>query len=78
MELDIGAYRISGEIEGNRFTGFVRPEQYDASIGHRRDRSSNEPNTAYISAKRVQGPSDADTPCPLDCQSILREASGCR
>lgn len=53
MELEMGPYQISGGIEGDRYTGVVRPEQFDVSIPYRRDRSSSDTRTAFISAKRV-------------------------
>lgn len=78
MELNIGPYRISGDVDGNRFSGFVRLNEYDVSIPYRRVRSSSDTRSAFISAKRVQRPPDAGRPSAIDCRSILREASGCR
>lgn len=77
MELTIGHLQIDGTIDEGRFSGFIRPEEFDASIPYPRDRRSSGPESAYISAERVQSMSLVDPWSPLDCRSILREDSGC-
>lgn len=77
MELTIGSLHVSGHIEDDRFSGFLRPEQYDVSIDDPDAQPSRRREVAYLRAERVRSASVIDDPRVLDCESLLREESGC-
>jgi len=78
LELVIDDLRISGRIENDQFTGFLRRQRWDVSTRQRsRRRRQSHSRSASLHARRVQSASTADRPSALECQSILREASGC-
>lgn len=78
LELTIDDLRISGRIEDDQFTGFLRRQQWDVSTRQRtRRRRESQFRSASLYARRVRSASAADRPSILECESILREANGC-
>lgn len=78
MELTVGRLRISGKIEDERFSGFLRLQQWDVSTSSRRRRRQSGLTTASLYAERVRSGGAAGAVPALDCRSILREADGCK
>lgn len=76
LELMFDDLRISGYIEDDEFTGYLRRRQWDVST-RRRYRRRSRFRSASLFARRVQSGTAADTPSILECRSILREANGC-
>lgn len=76
LELRINDLRISGSIEDGTFTGVLRRSQWSVTSRQQR-RSRSRFRSASLSARRIRSATSADAPSVLDCQSILREASGC-
>lgn len=80
MELTIDELRISGRIEDDQFTGFLRLQRWDVSTRTRqrtRRRRKRQFRSASLHARRVRSASAVDEPSVLKCESILREANGC-
>jgi len=76
LELSLDNLRISGYVENDQFTGFLRRRQWDVSI-RRQSRRRSQFRSASLFARRVQSAVTADTPSFLECRSLLREANGC-
>lgn len=79
LELRMNDLRISGSIEDGTFTGVLRRSQWSVTSRQQRQqrRSRSRFRSASLSARRIRSATSADAPSVLDCQSILREASGC-
>lgn len=78
LELTVDDLRISGRIEDDQFTGFLRRDQWDVSTTQRTRRQRRSSfRSASFHAQRVNSASTVDRPSILDCESILREADGC-
>lgn len=77
MELTLGQFSISGIIEDETFTGFLRRQQYDVSTPYPRKQSRRRSRTAPLYAHRIQSAAVEGAAPPLECESILREANGC-
>jgi len=77
LELTLDGLRISGYIEDDQLTGFLRRQQWDISTRRRQRRGRSRFRSASLSARRVKSATAADAPSILDCESILREANGC-
>lgn len=79
LELSIDDLRISGRIEDDQFTGFLRLQQWDVSTRQRtrRRRRTSRSHSASFYARRIRSASARDRPSVLECESILREANGC-
>lgn len=76
LELTLDDLRISGYIEDNQFTGFLRRARW--SVTERRwDRPQSRFRSVSLFARRVRGAPMADKPSVLECRSLLREANGC-
>ena len=79
LELTLGGLRISGYIEDDQFTGFLRRQEWGVA-SHRRTgrRARSQFRSASFYAKRVQSAMAADEPSVLECRSLLREVDDCR
>lgn len=79
LELVIDDLRISGRIQDDQFTGFLRRQQWDVSTRQRtrRRRRASHSHSASFYAQRVHSASGVTRPSLLECESILREADGC-
>ena len=79
LELTLDGLRISGYIEDDQFTGFLRHQQWDVTSRRRTDRRARSQfRSASFYAKRVQSAMAADKPSVLECRSLLREVDDCR
>ena len=78
LALALDDLRISGHIEDDQFTGFLRRQQWDVSSRRRYHRRRSRFRSASLFARRVQSAAAADTPSILECRSLLREANGCQ
>ena len=76
LELAFDDLRISGFIENDTFTGYLRRRQWDVSTRSRYRRRSRF-RSASLFARRVKSAVSADKPSALDCRSLLREADDC-
>lgn len=76
LELSFEDLRISGYVEDDQLTGFLRRRKWDVST-RRQSRRRSRFRSASFSARRVQSAAAADTPSILECRSLLREANGC-
>ena len=78
LELIIDQLRVSGRIEDDQFTGFLRRQQWGVTTRRRtRRRTRSHFRSTSFHAQRVRSASAADRPSILECESILREANGC-
>jgi hypothetical protein len=78
LELTIDDLRISGRIEDDQFTGFLRRDQWDVSTPQRaRRRTRASFRSASLYARRIRSASAVSRPSILECESILRETNGC-
>jgi hypothetical protein len=78
LELIIDELRVSGRIEDDQFTGFLRRQRWGVTTRRRtRRRTRSRFRSASVYARRVRSASAADRPSILECESILREANGC-
>jgi len=77
LELVIDDLRISGRIEDDQFTGFLRLQRWDVSTRTTRRRRERQFRSASLYARRVRSASAVDASSVLECESILREADGC-
>ena len=79
LELTLDGLRISGYIEDEQLTGFLRRQQWDVASRRRTDRRARSQfRSASFYAKRVQSATAADEPSVLECRSLLREVDDCR
>ncbi len=76
LELALDGLRISGYIEDDEFTGYLRRQQWDVSTRSQYRRRSRSRSVSLF-ARRIQGGTAADTPSILECRSLLREANDC-
>jgi len=77
MELTVGRLHISGQIENDQFSGFLRLRKWDVSVSSRRRRSRSGSSTAPLYAERIRSSVADDAVPALECTSILRETDGC-
>lgn len=70
MELQLDRVRITGDLEGNRFTGSVQKPVWDTARG-----DPWRGSTGYFVARRVRSESATGARNNLGCPSLLREVS---
>jgi hypothetical protein len=76
LELAFDDLRISGFIEDDKFTGYLRRRQWDVSTRSRYRRRSRF-RSASLFARRVESGVSADKPSALECEPLLRETDDC-
>ncbi len=76
LEIDLRDLRISGYIEDNQFTGFLRRPRWDVTA-RRQSRARSQFRSASLFARRVRSATAVDKPGVLACQSLLWEAGDC-
>ena len=76
LELTLDDLRISGHIEDDQFTAFLRRDQWDVRT-RRQTRTRSQFRSASLYATRIRSAAAADKPNILECRSLLREADGC-
>jgi len=76
LELTLDNLRISGYIEDDQFTGFLRRARWNVTT-RRQARTRSQFRSASLYARRIRSAAVADKPDVLECRSLLREASGC-
>lgn len=76
LELTLDDLRISGYIEDDQFTGFLRRSQWDVTA-RRQTRTRSQFRSASLFARRIRSASAVDKPKALECRSLLWEANGC-
>jgi hypothetical protein len=76
LELTLDDLKISGYIEDDQFTAFLRRDQWDVRT-RRQTRTRSQFRSVSLYATRIRSAAVADKPDILECQSLLREASGC-
>lgn len=76
LELSLDDLRISGHVEDDQFTAFLRRDQWDVATRRRR-RTRSRVRSASLHATRIRSAAVADKPDIIECQSLLREANDC-
>lgn len=76
LELVFDDLRISGYIEDNQFTGYLRLQRWSVTA-RQWGRSQSQFRTASLFAQRVQSAVAGDKPSILECRSLLREVDDC-
>lgn len=76
LEIDLRDLRISGYIEDDQFTGFLRRPQWEVTT-RRQTRTRSQFRSASLFARRVRSAAAVDKPEVLECRSLLREVDEC-
>jgi len=78
LELSIDDLHISGRIDDDQFTAFLRRDQWDVSTTQRPRRHARSSfRSASLYARRIRSASAVSRPSILECESILWETNGC-
>ncbi len=76
LELVLSDLRISGFIEDDQFTAYLRRQQWSVTTRSPNRRRSRR-QSASLHARRVQSAAAVDGPSTLACRPLLREANEC-